>query len=969
MAYPIAENEPERLRSLQRLDILRTPPDPIFGNLCRLAQSMFDVPAAIVTIVGRDEQVFLGCVGLSVTRTPRGQAFCNYTILSDQVFVVEDASRDARFAENPLVTGEPGIRFYAGAPLALEAGRRLGSLVLIDVKPRGMTEAERSRLRDLAAVVVSEFELHRAKLEAALQRDELVASEERLSLAVKTTGLGIWRQSLEGGEFDLSKEGRTILGIAQDRDLRAHDILSSIQLSDRRRVLREFAHIRSGRSPSAHLDLRLLRSLDREERWISVTARRIERADDSLLVGTVHDITDLQVRAQQQQGLALLGQIALQEGDLNNLLNACCEILIRTLSADLACVALPDAGGRSLTLTAARGAYYDKNKRFLEEAIGSSLMNSAFKEAGKIRVVDVRVWNPRWTSDIGRRLGLESAMAVGIGEYPRRYGAISVACASARRFADAETSFLQAVGFVLAAALDRRETLAKLQLRERALQATAQGIAICDATDPNLPLVCANSALERQTGFDIAEIEGAPLLFQAQAEGSRLKMLGRLAGGGGFSGRIASRRKDGSTYQDELSISAVRDPAGNTTHYVAVHTDVTERLRLEEEVRQAQKMEAVGKLTGGVAHDFNNLLTVILGNSELIAENSDDAKLRSLAEMVVQAAEKGADMVQRLLAFGRRQDLQPEDIDINDVLLALTNLLKRSVGEEVFLRTRLSEDVLPSHVDKAQLETAILNLVVNARDAMPRGGVVTLETRPVRLERDSLPPTLSPGDYVSIRVTDTGVGIAPHLLGRVFEPFFTTKDVGKGTGLGLSMVYGFVQQSGGHASITSDVGRGTTVEILLPRLDDIAAEDEPVAAEPPARGRERILVVEDQDDVRAFVTAQLTSLGYDVAAVPDGPSAINHLQAGRRVELLFTDIIMPGGLDGIQLAERATKLQPNLQILFTTGYSDQAIARSSQLLDAGVHVLKKPYRRTELSSALRAVLSQSPGFKENRERN
>ena len=959
--YPIGPNESVRLAALEKLAILDAPPDPAYDRICQLAGDIFNVPVAIVSMVGQDEQVFRGCLGFDAKGTPRSEAFCNYTILSDDILVVEDATRDERFAANPLVVGPPGIRFYAGAPLALDPDLRLGTLCLIDFQPRSFSDDEVRRLRELAAIVRSQLELHRSRKESDAHRDALRASEARLRLAVETTGLGSWEYHAARGELRLSPECVSILqpqGQSQD-DLRA--FLDCVRPRDRMGLKRQLSRFKTGKVRSLVRDVRIIGGRDREERWIAVRGRDTETEEGRIVVGTIHDVTDLRVRAQQQQGLALLGQLALSEVSLEDLIQACADLVVRTLNVEHATVALAEEpGAQRLVLACGAGPTFDPAKLGSID-MNHSLLRRAFQAPGPLALADLGRELPGWRREVGGVLGISSGMAVGIGEHSRRYGAIGCGSAVERRFTQTETSFLESVAFVLAAVLHRREVVTQLRQRDRALEAVEQGIVICNAREPSWPLIYVNPAVERETGLTLEALNelGCSILLDAEPGDLKDRIRQDIAERGHFSGRVNCLHRDGRRSQKNLSVSCVRDEEGAVTQYVAMHTDLTVLLRLEGEVRQAQKMEAIGKLTGGVAHDINNLLTVILGNAELISEMSVQPKMRALADTVVQAAERGADTVQQLLAYGRRQDLVPEDLNVNEVLQSVTNLLKSSIGEEIFLRTRLSDDELGSRIDKSQFETAILNLVVNARDAMDRGGVVTIQTRACDLKGKDVPAGLAPGSYVSVSVSDTGCGIAPDALERVFEPFFTTKEVGKGTGLGLSMVYGFAQQSGGHARVASEVGKGTTVELLLPR---IAAAHQVAAGTPtsaPARGRERILLVEDQDDVRNFVTAQLTSLGYDVSSVPDGMSALERIAEGPDVELLFTDIVMPGGLDGVQLAQRATRLKPNLRVLFTSGYSDLAIERNARFLDADTPLLKKPYRRSELSEALRAALTPS----------
>lgn len=405
----------------------------------------------------------------------------------------------------------------------------------------------------------------------------------------------------------------------------------------------------------------------------------------------------------------------------------------------------------------------------------------------------------------------------------------------------------------------------------------------------------------------------------------------------------------------------IRDAQGTAIRMVGGMTDVTERLALEERLRQSQRMESVGQLTGGVAHDFNNLLTVILGNAELLSDELvADARQRMLAEMIASAAQRGAELTQRLLAFARRQALEPKITDINRLVAGMDGLLRRALGEQVEIEVIRGAGLWPALVDAGQLENALLNLCLNARDAMPRGGRLTIETANAHLTHDytSQYPELRPGQYVMLAVSDTGTGIAPEHLRRVFEPFFTTKEKGKGTGLGLSMVYGFIKQTGGHVNIYSEPGQGTTVRMYLPRTTGtVQAEDSEHGSPDTHSGSATILLVEDDELVRRYAQDQLTSLGYAVIVAENGALALDILRERPDIDLLFTDVIMPGGMSGRQLADAARELRPSLKVLYTSGYTENAIVHHGRL-DPGVELLGKPYRRSDLAHKIRQVLDK-----------
>jgi PAS domain S-box-containing protein len=398
-----------------------------------------------------------------------------------------------------------------------------------------------------------------------------------------------------------------------------------------------------------------------------------------------------------------------------------------------------------------------------------------------------------------------------------------------------------------------------------------------------------------------------------------------------------------------------------------VSAEVERRGAAEEALRQAQKMEAVGQLTGGIAHDFNNLLTVVTGNISMAQRALDasevaDPRARRSLDNAMKGAERAAALTQRLLAFSRRQPLAPKPLDLDKLVMGMSDLLQRSLGELIKLEIVTSPGLWRIEADPNQLESALLNLALNARDAMPKGGELTMETANVRLDESyaSLNAEVPPGQYVMVAVTDTGVGMPKEVIAHAFEPFFTTKEVGKGTGLGLSMIYGFVKQSGGHVKIYSEEGEGTTVKIYLPRLlrDPGIAEEEEAAVTPGFEGsprQETILVVEDDDDVRAYTVDCLRDLGYRVLEAHDGPSAIRLLERQEEgIELLFTDIVMPG-MSGRELADEIRKLQPDVRILYTSGYTRNAIVHHGRL-DPGVEMIMKPFTFEALAQKVRDMI-------------
>jgi PAS domain S-box-containing protein len=417
-------------------------------------------------------------------------------------------------------------------------------------------------------------------------------------------------------------------------------------------------------------------------------------------------------------------------------------------------------------------------------------------------------------------------------------------------------------------------------------------------------------------------------------------------------------RKDEQKIKVEISMAGVRRRGGNI--YNLFVRDITAKLEAEEQLRQSQKMEALGQLTGGIAHDFNNVLTVITGTIDLLAEGvADRPQLTAVTNLIGEAAGRGAELTGHLLSFARKQPLQPRETDLNALIANAQRLFRPSLGEQIEIEAILDPNAWPALVDPTQLTTVLLNLAVNARDAMPAGGKLTFETGNVKFD-DRYAHThadIAPGDYVMLAVSDSGTGIPKSIRDRIFDPFFSTKELGKGTGLGLSMVYGFVKQSGGHINVYSEEGHGTTIKVYLPRASAPAEQmDEPATAAPIQGGSETILVVEDDALVRSSVTAQMQSLGYRTIAVANATEALALIERGAPFDLLFTDVIMPGVMNGRQLAEEATKRRPGSKVLFMSGYTENAIIHHGRL-DPGVLLLAKPFHKSELARMIRQALS------------
>jgi PAS domain S-box-containing protein len=505
----------------------------------------------------------------------------------------------------------------------------------------------------------------------------------------------------------------------------------------------------------------------------------------------------------------------------------------------------------------------------------------------------------------------------------------------------------------------QKKSQADLSKLFQAIQQSPMSVVITDR-DGKIEFV--NPEFTKVTGYTLAEAVGQkPRILKSghTPPEQYAELWNTITAGGVWRGELLNKKKNGELFWELASIAPVKE-GEKITNFVAVKEDITERREMEEQFRQSQKTQAVGQLTGGIAHDFNNLLAIVMGNLQLLQERvSGDAKAREYLDDALWSAKRGGELTHRLLAFARKQPLKPTVIDLNEVVRGMTELLRRTLGASIRIEELLAPNLWKAFADRGELENALVNLAVNARDAMRSAGTLTLETRNAVLDEDYAEQyeEVTPGEYVLLAVADTGTGMPPEIMERAFEPFFTTKEVGQGSGLGLSMVYGFVKQTGGHISIYSRVGHGTSVKLYLPRAPSSPVEQEEVSPDlfPEDLGNKVVLVVEDEAKLRKVAVTMLDRLGLRSLQAETAKDALE-LLADTHVDVLFTDIELPGGMNGTELAEAAQKLDPNIKVLFTTGY-----ARETTLHKRGFHErapwLLKPYSHQELARELKALLA------------
>jgi PAS domain S-box-containing protein len=519
----------------------------------------------------------------------------------------------------------------------------------------------------------------------------------------------------------------------------------------------------------------------------------------------------------------------------------------------------------------------------------------------------------------------------------------------------------------------RESTITDPDLNERggvffaAIEMTRMPMILTDPNQPDNPIVFANKAFLDLTGYEEDEVLGRNCRFLQGAQTDRnavADLREAVESKSAIALELLNYRRDGSPFWNAVFIGPVYDTKGALRYFFASQLDVTRRRNTEQSHRQAQKMESIGQLTAGLAHDFNNLLQVVNGNLELVAATRDPERIKRYVAAAQSAAERGAKLTRQLLAFARKTRLEPRPLDLTQLVSEFSELIESALNKRAELHLSLRRGLTHVVVDPDQLEMALLNIVSNARDAMPNGGLITISTLPLHLNGDAAAHDLPPGDYVVLEVRDEGEGMSPEVIERATEPFFTTKGVGKGTGLGLAMASGFLRQSGGRLEIQSAPGRGTTVRMLFPvrRAEEIAAQAEkhvPAIAMVTDQGGEHVLVVEDNDEVLTIAREILEGAGYMVTTATSGEDGLRVFEAvhgERRIDLLFTDLVMPGGINGLVLADAIIERDPSVSVLMTTGYNEELVVNGPRA--RATDVLSKPYRRAELLDRVRQALNR-----------
>ena len=825
-----------RLAALGDYDILDTPAEQGFDDLTLLASRICDTPVALVSLVDRNRQWFKARIGFPDCETDLSRSVCKFVLVEPDVLVIPDLTLDPRTKANPLVTGGPSIRFYAGAPLRTPEGVTVGSLCVIDTEPRpaGLTESQQETLRALGRQVTMLLDLRRKSATQARLAEIVRESEVRFRNMAEYAPVIMWVTDPAGYCTYLNRHWYEFTGQTPE-EAEGYGWLDATHPDDKAEAERAFIDANAQRK-AFRAEYRL-RQADGTYRW-AIDAATPRFGSDGEYLGYIGSVTDID--AQKCAQAALQG--------LNTSLERQVAARVQEIEAQREVLQTSQARQRVVfDLTRQLMGIMDLDGVLLEA-------NPAALDAIDAKLGDV-VGQPFWATPwfIG---------TPGMGEL------VKDAVGSARNGHSIRTE---------------------------------------------LPLILPN----------------------------------------------------GETRIYDFGMHPVRDASGHVAEIMPEATDITDLRKAEEALRQSQKMEAVGQLTGGLAHDFNNLLAGISGSLELMQTRMGQGRFSDLERYmsVAQGATKrAAALTHRLLAFSRQQTLTPKPTNINRLIGEMEELIRRTIGPEIAMEMVGASGLWPALVDPGQLENALLNLCINARDAMPDGGRITIETANKWLDRSAaIKHDIPEGQYLSLCVTDTGTGMPPAVIARAFDPFFTTKPLGQGTGLGLSMIHGFAKQSGGQVRIYSEVGDGTTVCLYLPRhYGDVDVDDVELTLREVARAEqgETVLIVDDEPSVRMLVTEVLEDLGYTAIEAADSVAGLKVLQSDVRIDLLVTDVGLPGGMNGRQMADAGRVRRPDLKVLFVTGYAENAVLGHGYL-EPGMEVLTKPFAMEALGSRIKDLIRKS----------
>jgi PAS domain S-box-containing protein len=945
MQLPPPEHEVARLEVLGRYQIIGTPPEECFDNIARLAAYICGTPIALVSFIDYDRHWFKSKVGWDVDEIPLNVSLCAYTILQSGVLVVSDTLVDKRTKTSPLAT-HGGVRFYAGAPLLTAEGYALGTLCVMDSVPRDLTEDQTDALRRLAHQVMAILDPRRIPRQRIAPQAEptnvpepkpprwSLGEREICSTVVETASDAIFVIDEQSTILFVNRATERIFGyreeelVGQQLTMLIPDYLRQIH----KQAIHRYSETGKKQPPWQPAELAGLHKRGKEI-YLEISLGEFVADGKRIFTGTCRDVTARKRTENEWVGLAAIVE-STEDAIIGKNLNG----IITTWN---------------------RGA---------ERIYGYSAGEVIGKSVSILTPPERSDEIPQITKKILRGERIEPFETVHLTNNGR-YIDVSLTVSLIRDRTG------KSIGFsaVCRDITERKQAEEKLRAQEKALRSSEgryrslfEGVVhgiyrvgldgqFLEVNPALVAMLGYNAAadvlkLNAATDVHVYRREDSPPLVQKWLQEKRIE------------DEVTWRRRDGTIITVRLNGRTLTDEQGVAQSFEFIAEDVTERRSQEQELRQVQKIEAVGQLAGGIAHEFNNYLGVILGYSEFLVEEAgtNECLRRAVAEIKA-ATQRAASLTRQLLAFSRKQVLEPAILDLNQVIWEAHKLLRRLVPANIEIVPVLDRALGRVKADSGQIQQILINLAVNARDAMPQGGKVTIETANTELDESYCSQHLGaqPGAHVMLTVRDTGSGMDAETLPRVFEPFFTTKEKGKGTGLGLSTIYGIVKQSGGHIDVESSLSKGTVFRIYLPRAEAQVAQSEPTVTQPQELGGSAsILVVEDETALRRLICLSLETHGYKVLAAKDGAEAIEICQRSpSQIHLILSDIMMPH-VNGLQLRERAATLCPDAKFLFMSGYSEEFV---ENVWAQGCAFLEKPFLPDELVGKVRELLKGEGG--------
>ncbi|WP_428643424.1 PAS domain S-box protein [Roseibium sp.] len=922
--------ERDRLAELESFAFVENEPQSIFDDVTNTLTALFNVDIAFVCFVGREKQRFMSEIGLNIPSAPREDSFCSHAIRQDEPLCVFDAERDGRFCKNPAVVQPPNLRFYAGAPLITSRGHRIGTVSIAGCTPREMTEAERKTLSAMARLVVHQLENQKKMYERDAETRRLKSLLDDIT-NVMTEGLALYDsedrlifmnkryQKYYDRKGDIIRLGRKFEEMLRDNLRDGYFVEARGREED---WLRERLKWHAN-PPEQPFEQRLSSG-----EWVLVSEKKLPEG------GTIGVRSDITALKEKERG------IRESEQRFKDYTQTASDWIWET-----------DENNRMSLLA---GNHWHLSGIEKRAVLGKTRNEVASEDTStpKWQQLDAAIRNEQPFRDFVYRLfasdGREQVISISGVPVHGEDGTFKGYRGTGRNITDQVRA-------------NERLQAAEARIRA-ALNNTLVGIILIDAQGTVLEF---NREAERMFQYSADEIVGgnvSRLMPQETGERHDSFLRNYLETGEahviGQARRMTGRRKDGSHFPFTVGISKVELAGG--IQFIGSLTDLTEQESLENQLQRAQKLEAIGQLTGGIAHDFNNILGIIKGNLELGLRKAEaGSPLTGYFEKAHRATERATRITQQLLSFSRQKDFYSQKIscDLNQAVHDVEALLQGSMTKSIDLKVRLHSRPLIAHVDMGDLQDAVINLAVNARDAMNSFGVlsITLDEVEVEAASDLDAAGLPVGRYGVVCVTDNGPGIAEDIRGRIFEPFFTTKPKGQGTGLGLAMVYGSAKRSRGEIKVDSQEGFGTCFRIFIPIFDEAstAATDGQTEDSPAPGGTEAILIVDDEPELARYARITLQELGYDARTCTSPQEALDALREGAPVDLVFTDVVMPGPMNGLELVSEVKQINPDVKILLTSGFAGEILAKHDHDIPA---LLVKPYDRTKLARAIRKSL-------------